>query len=41
MDLIAMSTHGHTGLGDLIHGSTADKVRHQVTIPVLMLKMQK
>ncbi len=41
VDLIAMSTHGHTGLGDLIHGSTADKVRHQVDVPVLMLKMQK
>lgn len=41
VDLIAMSTHGHTGLGDLIHGSTADKVRHQVDMPVLMLKMQK
>ena len=41
VDLIAMSTHGHRGLSDLIHGSTADKVRHQVEIPVLMLKMQK
>lgn len=40
-DLIAMSTHGHRGLSDLLHGSTADKVRHKVEIPVLMLKMQK
>ena len=38
VDLIAMATHGHRFLGDLIHGSTADKVRHLVEIPVLMLK---
>jgi nucleotide-binding universal stress UspA family protein len=38
VDLIAMSTHGHRFLGDLIHGSTADKVRHLVGVPVLLLK---
>lgn len=37
-DLIAMSTHGHRFLGDLIHGTTATKVRHHVGIPVLLLK---
>jgi len=37
-DLIAMSTHGHRFLGDLIYGSTADKVRHTVDVPVLLLK---
>ncbi len=40
-DLIAMSTHGHGFLGDLIHGTTADKVRHTVAIPVLMLKVAR
>jgi len=38
VDLIAMSTHGHRFLADLIHGSTADKVRHLVDIPVLLLR---
>ncbi len=38
-DLIAMSTHGHRFIGDLILGNTADKVRHAVSIPVLMLKV--
>lgn len=38
VDLIAMSTHGHRFLSDLIYGSTADKVRHFVDIPVLLLK---
>jgi nucleotide-binding universal stress UspA family protein len=37
-DLIAMSTHGHRFISDLIYGSTADKVRHSVDIPVLLLK---
>jgi nucleotide-binding universal stress UspA family protein len=38
IDLIAMSTHGHRLIGDIVYGSTADKVRHVVEIPVLMLK---
>lgn len=37
-DLIAMSTHGHRFLADLVLGSTANKVRHQVNVPVLLLK---
>lgn len=38
VDLIAMSTHGHRFLSDLIYGTTVDKVRHTVEIPVLLLK---
>lgn len=38
VDLIAMSTHGHRFLGDLIYGSTVDYVRHLVGVPVLLLK---
>jgi len=38
VDLIAMSTHGHRFLNDLIRGSTADRVRHNVKIPVLMVR---
>jgi nucleotide-binding universal stress UspA family protein len=37
-DLIAMSTHGHRFVGDLIYGSTASRVRHTVQIPVLLLR---
>jgi nucleotide-binding universal stress UspA family protein len=39
-DLIAMSTHGHRFLADLILGSTANKVRHTVSVPVLLLRAQ-
>jgi len=38
VDLIAMSTHGHRFFNDLLRGSTADRVRHDVTIPVLMVR---
>lgn len=37
-DLIAMSTHGHGALADLVLGSTAARVRHRVNVPVLLLK---
>jgi nucleotide-binding universal stress UspA family protein len=37
-DLIAMSTHGHRGLQDLIRGSVANVVRHHTTVPVLMVR---
>jgi nucleotide-binding universal stress UspA family protein len=40
VDLLAMSTHGHRFLSDVIHGATADRVRHLVKIPVLLLKAQ-
>jgi nucleotide-binding universal stress UspA family protein len=40
VDLIAMSTHGHRYLSDVLHGATADKVRHLVKIPVLLLRAQ-
>ncbi|MFL6279385.1 MAG: universal stress protein [Vicinamibacterales bacterium] len=38
VDLIAMSTHGHRFLNDLLRGATADRVRHNVQIPVLMVR---
>jgi nucleotide-binding universal stress UspA family protein len=41
VDLVAMSTHGHRFISDLLHGSTADKVRHQVDVPVLLLKAKR
>lgn len=40
VDLIAMTTHGHRFLSDFFHGSTADEVRHSVSVPVLLLKVK-
>ncbi len=36
-DLIIMASHGHRWLGDLLFGSTIAKVRHQATMPVLIV----
>lgn len=37
-DLIAMSTHGHRFLNDLVRGSVANSVRHGASIPVLLVR---
>ncbi len=37
-DLIAMSTHGHRLLSDLVLGTTASRVQHRVNVPVLLLR---
>jgi nucleotide-binding universal stress UspA family protein len=39
-DLLAMSTHGHRFLNDLVRGTTVNRVRHIVKIPVLLLRAQ-
>ncbi len=37
-DLVAMSTHGHQFVADLVLGTTANKVQHSISIPVLLLR---
>lgn len=37
-DLIAMTSHGHKLIGDFFLGSTIDKVRHNTTIPILVVR---
>jgi nucleotide-binding universal stress UspA family protein len=40
VDLIAMATHGHRLFNDLVRGTTVSRVRHEVKIPVLLLRAQ-
>ncbi len=40
-DLIAMATHGHRLLGDIVLGSVADEIRHHTDIPVLLIRAPK
>jgi nucleotide-binding universal stress UspA family protein len=37
-DLVAMSTHGHQFVADLVLGTTANRVQHSVSVPVLLLR---
>ncbi len=37
-DLIAMTTHGHRLIGDILHGSTIEQVRHKATVPLLVVR---
>jgi manganese transport protein len=37
-DLIAMTSHGHRFLGDLIFGSTINEVRHKSFVPILVVR---
>ena len=37
-DLIAMATHGHKFLKDVILGSVAENLRHRTDIPILMIR---
>jgi nucleotide-binding universal stress UspA family protein len=37
-DLIAMSTHGHRFVKDLLYGSVANEVRHSTSVPVLLVR---
>lgn len=36
-ELLVMGTHGHRGFLDFLLGNTVDKVRHDLTIPVLLV----
>jgi manganese transport protein len=38
VDLVAMATHGHRLLNDLLRGTTVNRVRHELEIPILLLK---
>lgn len=37
-DILVMGTHGHTGFKDLIFGTTVDKLRHEIDIPLFIIK---
>ena len=38
-DVLVMGTHGHTGLNDLLFGTTVDNVRHRIKIPLFVVKI--
>lgn len=40
-DLVAMATHGHRFIGDVLFGSVSDTLKHKISIPLLLLKPEK
>jgi len=40
-DLVAMTTHGHRLVADIFLGSTIEKVRHEIDIPLLLVRAMK
>jgi manganese transport protein len=38
VDLLVMGSHGHRLLGDLLLGETVDPVRHQLDIPIMVVR---
>jgi manganese transport protein len=36
--MLVIGAHGHKGIKDFIYGTTIDKVRHEVSIPVFIVK---
>lgn len=40
-DLIAMATHGHGLIADLVRGSVAEQLRHKTNVPILMVRAAK
>ena len=41
VDLIALASHGHRLVGDLIHGSTIEAVRHKAKVPIIVVPAKK
>ena len=40
-DLIAMTSHGHRLIGDVIFGSAIHSVRHKATVPLLIVRARE
>ena len=36
-DLMAMATHGHTFIGDILFGSVSRTLKHRISIPLLLI----
>lgn len=39
-DILVMGTHGHTGFKDILFGTTVDKLRHSISIPLYIVKKE-
>jgi nucleotide-binding universal stress UspA family protein len=40
-DLVAMATHGHTFIGDILFGSVSRTLKHKINIPLLLIRADR
>ena len=40
-DLVALATHGHKGIIDIVLGSVSEKLKHESDKPILLLRGKK
>jgi universal stress protein A len=40
-DLVAMATHGHSFIGDMLFGSVSRTLKHRISIPLLLIGPQR
>jgi nucleotide-binding universal stress UspA family protein len=40
-DLVAMATHGHTFIGDILFGSVSRTLKHKINIPLLLIRAER
>jgi nucleotide-binding universal stress UspA family protein len=36
-DLVAMATHGHSFIGDILYGSVSRTLKHKISVPLLLI----
>jgi len=36
-DLIVLGSHGHRRMGDIVHGTSVERLRHRVRVPVMVI----
>lgn len=36
-DLVAMATHGHSFVGDILYGSVSRTLKHRISVPLLLI----
>jgi len=40
-DLVAMATHGHSFIGDILFGSVSRTLKHRISIPLLLIRTRR
>ena len=40
IDLVILGGHGHSGISDIIHGTTVDSLRHQIRASILVIPLK-